>query len=145
MIYYNNTEQISELTTYKFELPKFGKSTTDPTYYEPAATRIANMRRSAGVQLEGVYDFYTKDDVQKFNEQNFKNNIKEASVDPKYVKGLTREEISQVTTQYENQVEKTLENKKNKADKKAERINESIEINKIISEKNTIQNNNKDE
>lgn len=29
----------------KHVYPKYGKSTTDPTYYEPSATRIANMKK----------------------------------------------------------------------------------------------------
>ena len=37
-------------------LPDYGPSTTDPTYYEPTATRIANMKRSAGA-FQGLYDF----------------------------------------------------------------------------------------
>ena len=139
MIYFKNTEQISELTTYKHENPTYGKSTTDPTYYEPAATRIANMKKSAGVQLEGIYDFYTKDDVSKFNEKNFAKNIKNASPDPMFQKGLTREEVSQITTSYENQVESMIDKKKKKSDSKQERISEAIETSKAIE--NTIQDN----
>ena len=78
-MHYANTEQISKKADYKYIQPKYDKSTTDPTYYEPAATRIANMRRSAGVQYEGIYDFYEKSDVEKFNEKNCSQNISKAS------------------------------------------------------------------
>ena len=96
-MHYKDTEQITTKAVYKFVQPKYDKSTTDPTYYEPAATRIANMRRAAGIQYEGIYDFYEKSDVEKFNEKNFSKNIKNAYPDIRYQKGLTQEEISQVT------------------------------------------------
>ena len=72
---YENTEQISKSFEHKPHVyPKYGKSTTDPTYYEPSATRIANMKKASGMKLEGIYDFYSKDDVSKFNEDQLKQN-----------------------------------------------------------------------
>ena len=100
MTFYKDTSQISETTEYEKKYPVYGKSTTDPTYYEPAATRIANMRRSSGVMMEGIYDYYTKDDVAKFDSKNYAKNISNAQVDPTFIKGLTREEVSQVTQMY---------------------------------------------
>lgn len=136
MSFYKNTEQISEICDYKFNLPKYGKSTTDPTYYEPAATRIANMKKSSGVILEGIYDFYSKDDVSKFNEENFSKNIKNAYADPKYIKGITREEVSQVTNQLAEKVDDVISDNKKAAAKKNARIQENIEINDAINQKN---------
>lgn len=58
MTFYKTTDQITETCDYKFDLPEFGESTTDPSYYEPQSTRIANMRKSASSASDGVYDFY---------------------------------------------------------------------------------------
>lgn len=140
MSFYKDTEQISELCDYKFKLPKYGKSTTDPTYYEPAATRIANMKKSSGVIMEGIYDFYSKDDVSKFNEENFSKNIKNAYADPKYIKGITREEVSQVTNQLAEQVDDVISDNKKAAAKKNARIQENLEINDAINQKNAASN-----
>lgn len=137
MTFYKDTSQISETTEYVKKYPAYGKSTTDPTYYEPAATRIANMRRSSGVLMEGIYDFYTKDDVSKFDSKNFAKNIGDAIVDPTFIKGLTREEVSQVTQSYIQKTEDMLDKKAEKSKAKKERINESIETQKAIN--NTIQ------
>lgn len=57
MIFYKSTDQITDVCDYVFSLPEYGPSTTDPSYYEPQSTRIANMRRSASSVSEGVYDF----------------------------------------------------------------------------------------
>ena len=57
LVHFKDNSQISErVEVPKFELPKYPESTTDPTYYEPTATRIANMKRSAGA-FQGLYDF----------------------------------------------------------------------------------------
>lgn len=134
---FSNTDQISErCEPIKFELPKFGNSTTDPTYYEPSATRIANMKKASGMKLEGIYDFYSKDDVSKFNEENFSNNIASAHYDPRYNNKLLREEISQITTNIGNQAEDMITDKKTKSKEKAERIQESLEISSKIDEQN---------
>ena len=135
-IYYLNTNQISEsVTGYEHNYPKYGKSTTDPTYYEPAATRIANMKKASGVKLEGIYDFYQKDDVSKFNEKNFKNNIGNAMYDPRFNNNLTREEISQATNNISNRVDETIQKKKKSAEDKQDRINEQLEVSDKIAEK----------
>lgn len=131
-ITYTDTEQMSSIAPYRYVQPKYAKSTTDPTYYEPAATRIANMRKASGVILEGIYDYYSKDDVSKFNEKNFSKNISKTTPDFKYVKGLTQEEISQVANDYADKAESMLNKKKDSQSKKAERINESIETSKAI-------------
>lgn len=136
MIHYKNTEQISEPVVYEYVQPRYAKSTTDPTYYEPAATRIANMKKASGMIMEGLYDFYSKDDVSKFNEKNFSKNIHSAEPDYSYVKGLTQEEISQVATNYEEKVEKMIDKKEMSKSKKTERIQEQLEVNEAIKSKN---------
>lgn len=114
--------------------PKYGKSTTDPTYYEPAATRIANMKKSAGMQLEGIYDYYSKDDVSKFNEANFDKNIRAAQYDPRFNNNLTREEISQVVSNLSDKADTMIDKKKTAAKDKTDRINEQLEISNMIQE-----------
>ena len=110
---FSNTDQVStRCKPIKFELPKFGKSTTDPTYYEPSATRIANMKKASGTQLEGIYDFYSKDDVSKFNETNFSKNINNAQVDPRFNNKLLREEVSQISNNLANDAKEMIDNKK---------------------------------
>lgn len=137
-IAYKSTEQISEMYEAKpHKYPKYGKSTTDPTYYEPSATRIANMKKASGAQLEGIYDFYTKDDVEKFNKDNFELNIRNAQVDPMYQKGLTREEVSQVTNQLSDQAQKAYNEviDEQKATKK--RVDESLAVSHVIEKSST--------
>lgn len=114
--------------------PKYGKSTTDPTYYEPAATRIANMKKSAGMKLEGIYDYYSKDDVSKFNEANFDKNIRNATYDPRFNNNLTREEISQVVSNLSDKADTMIDKKKTAAKDKSDRINEQLEISNKIQE-----------
>lgn len=134
-LHYTTSDQISEsYEGYKHKYPKYGKSTTDPTYYEPAATRIANMKKAAGLKLEGLYDYYTKDDVSKFNEKNFSKNIHEAQYDPRFNNTLLREEISQVTTNLGDQAETMIESKKKQSQDKQNRINEQLEVSKKITE-----------
>lgn len=134
---YKNTEQISEsYDAGKHVYPKYGKSTTDPTYYEPAATRIANMKKASGLKLEGIYDFYSKDDVSKFNEDNFDKNIRNASVDPIFQNKLLKEEVSQITTSLGNEADKIVETSKSKAKAKEERIAENVQTAKAIESSN---------
>ena len=58
-ISYKSLAQVSEsYETQPHKFPKYGKSTTDPTFFEPTATRIANMKNASGAQLQGLYDFY---------------------------------------------------------------------------------------
>lgn len=138
MIQYSNSTQFAELVeSHPHVYPKYGKSTTDPTYYEPAATRIANMRKASGVQLEGIYDFYQKDEVDKFNAQNFDKSIRVASVDPRFIKGLTREEVSQVTSQLSEKAQNIIDNKKDENKAAKQRINEAVTASKVVQNNNT--------
>lgn len=134
---YENTEQISKsFDAGKHVYPKYGKSTTDPTYYEPSATRIANMKKASGIKLEGIYDFYSQDDVSKFNEDNFNKNIRNAQVDPRFQNKLLKEEISQITTSLSNEAQDIVDNAKAKSKAKQERIKENLEISKAIDSQN---------
>lgn len=135
-LHYIDSNQITEsYEGYKHEYPKYGKSTTDPTYYEPSATRIANMKKASGVKLEGIYDFYTKDDVSKFNEKNFEKHISSAQFDPRYNSNLLREEVSQIANNYADKVEKLVDSKKKESENKKKRIKETVETQDIIQQK----------
>lgn len=134
---YKTSGQVSQ--TYEVKphtYPKYGKTTTDPTFYEPAATRIANMYKSSGLKLEGVYDYNSKEDLEKFSQGNFESNIKDAVPDPRFNNHLLREEISQITTNLGNVVEDTVNDKSKKSKEKADRINESLQINEQIQKQN---------
>lgn len=123
-IFYKNTEQISEITVYKFVLPKYGKSTTDPTYYEPQATRIANMRKSASNSV-ALYDF---------EGENIKlaDNINDVHLMFGRKPGMTLEEVAQFAEQNKNSISKQSKDyektSKDNEKAKAERIAEAKEI-----------------
>lgn len=101
-VHYINNAQISKRADdYNFKLPEFGESTTDPTYYEPTATRIANMRKTA-TGFIGLYDYEDplKGNNPKEIENNALNQVGNATVDVRFSKhGMTREEISQTVTE----------------------------------------------
>lgn len=88
---YSDTSQISKLVEAKaFVLPRFGESRTDPSYYEPSASRIANMRKSAssGVALYDYEGEFSKSDIKKQTREHFMEPAREI--------GITREELSQI-------------------------------------------------
>ena len=91
LVHFKDNSQISErVEVPKFELPKYPESTTDPTYYEPTATRIANMKRSAGA-FQGLYDFTGSAKTSK----EALSQLDGAVVDLRFSKhGMTKEEIS---------------------------------------------------
>lgn len=136
MIHYQTTEQITKVSKdYKFELPKYGKSTTDPTYYEPSATRIANMRKSAQA-AKSLYDF-TGEDLPKDSNGNpdwRKQDISKARIVPGRKPGLTREEISQNYQDALNDVQNMTEDKKAEIQAKKEQIETAKQISKSINE-----------
>lgn len=110
MKHYKTTDQITEQIDYEFKLPKYGKSTTDPTYYEPAATRIANMRRSAQ-SGKSLYDFeYEKG--KKFSPEELLKMHDDIRITPGRKPGMTQEEISQQYTETLNDVEDMASKKK---------------------------------
>lgn len=135
---FKDTSQVSKKSTYSFELPKYPASTTDPTYYEPTATRIANMRKSAS-SMQTLYDF-EGDDATKFADgKSALKNLNKASLDPRFNNFATREEISQITQDLSDKVQNIVDNKKNKRKQQIENINEALRINNVLE--TTIQNN----
>lgn len=111
MTHFKTTGQVSEQFDYKYEPPKYGKSTTDPTYYEPAATRIANMRKAAQ-SGKSLYDF-EYDKSKKFTPAELLKQSDKMRITPGRKPGLTQEEISQNLKNTEFQVKEMYENKKN--------------------------------
>lgn len=121
MIFYKNTEQISEKIDYEFKLPKYGKSTTDPTFYEPSATRIANMRKSAAAG-KSLYDFDGSDLPKIKNKKTgqlepdwSKQDISKSRIVPGRKPGMTREEISQAMNDTQFELEATVEKRNQEA------------------------------
>lgn len=101
---YSDTSQISKLVKAKpFVLPRFGESRTDPTYYEPTATRIANMRKSAssGVALYDYEGEFSKSDIKKQTREHFMEPAREI--------GITREELSQIQNTTAREVDEKIE------------------------------------
>lgn len=116
---------------YHFKLPEFGPSNTDISYYEPNASRIANMKKTASGLSTGVYDF----------EQNPGREIKDNFHVPLGRKlGLTFEEVSQLETRNNASIKSQADNseklKKELKEKSAERVAEAVEMSKAISQSN---------
>lgn len=139
--YLSTTQITTSVVAEPHKYPKYGKSTTDPTYYEPAATRIANMKKASGVKLEGIYDFYTKEDVSRFNENNFDINIRNVMADPRYNSNLLREEVSQINTNLADKVQKVVDDKKAEKAESKKRIEENIAVSKEIVKHSSSENN----
>lgn len=142
-IHYETSSQISKRAKYEFKLPKYGPSTTDPTYYEPTATRIANMKKAGG-QYEGLYDFTcsldtkgkTKEQIYQAAVERAEKETSEGVVDVRFSKhGLTREEISQVTMEKSLQAETMLKDKKDSAVDNTKQLKKELEMAEAISNK----------
>ena len=136
-ISYKSLGQLSE--SYETEphvFPKYGKSTTDPTYYEPTASRIANMKKSSGAQMQGIYDFYDKKDVSQMSKSEFTEYTKNAKVDPMFNNKLVREEVSQITNDLAYQAQDAVDKVTKEQKDTAKRINEAVKTSEIIN-KNT--------
>lgn len=119
MTFYADTNQISKrVNKYEFKLPTFGESRTDPTYYEPTATRIANMRKSAssGVALYDYEGDFSRSDIAKQTREHF--------MEPARELGITREEISQIQNEasrkVDSKIDEATKEKQNSIDKKRE-------------------------
>lgn len=123
LTFYEDCNQISKLKKkpYEFKLPVFGESRTDPSFYEPTATRIANMRRSAsaGVALYD-YDGSRFADIaanpnltseQKLAEYANRLDVttKKHFMEPARQLGVTREEISQIQNETASKVDSKIE------------------------------------
>lgn len=110
MTHFESIGQVSTLMKYEYKQPKYGKTTTDPTYYEPAATRIANMRKSAQ-SGKSLYDFeYDKD--KKFTPKELLDQSDNMRITPGRKPGLTQEEISQNLKETQSEVKKMSDDKK---------------------------------
>lgn len=152
MIRFKDTTQLS--TSYECKphvYPKYGLSTTDPTFYEPTASRIANMKKSASA-MQGIFDYKGKIDGKNQDEIRDKSlkQLESSVVDVRYSKnGLTREEISQITMEKSLEVDRLVKNKaKEKADnfvelkkelETAEAVSKVLEKKEISSGETTIQ------
>lgn len=117
--HYGSVSQISFLCDYNFTPPTYGETTTDPSFYEPQATRIANMRKSAsgGQALYDFEDGHIPD-----------NNIDNVHIMLGRKPGLTLEEVSQI--QETNAQHIVAQSEKAKKDEKAKEdsLNEQLEI-----------------
>ena len=105
LTFYEDTNQISKLVkkSYEFKLPTFGESRTDPSFFEPSATRIANMRKSAssGVALYDYEGDFSKSDIQKQTRTHY--------VEPARILGVTREELSQIQNMAAHNIDAEIE------------------------------------
>lgn len=124
---YLRNEQ-NEQTDYKYKAPVYGESNTDVSYYEPNATRIANMYRSASSASKGVYDFNDGKD----------RDIKDCVVPIGRAPGMTFEEISQIQTNNNNRI-KMQARKIEEADKDADAIAKK-NLREAVAMANAIQN-----
>lgn len=123
--YYKNTEQITEIDPEApaFVLPKYGKSTTDPTYYEPMATAIANMRNSAQGSGKSLYDFEAGSKIPDIE-----------NVTPMIGRkpGMTIEEISQISTQNMQNIMADIEADKENKKKKQQQTEEAVKLSQTL-------------
>lgn len=128
--------------------PEYGPSTTDPTFYEPTATRIANMKKSSSA-MKGIFDFEGKLEGKTPDEvkANALKQLESGRVDVRYSQnGLTREEISQITTEKTFEVENMLSDKKKAKEDRTNELKKELEtaeaVSKVLekSTKTTIEN-----
>lgn len=137
-ISYKSLGQLSQsYKTKPHKYPKYGKSTTDPTYYEPTATRIANMKKASGAQMQGIYDFYDQKDVSQMSKSEFTEYTKNAKVDPMFNNKLVREEVSQITNDLAYQAQDTVEKVTQDQKNTVKRINEAVKTSEIINKNNS--------
>lgn len=146
MIYhYKGCNQIPGTTKQDepFELPKYGPSTTDPTYYEPTATRIANMKRSAGA-FQGLYDFTEQIDFKgKSKEEIYKAAVERAEretssgvVDVRFSKhGMTHEEVSQVLMEKSLKADSMLKDKNQELKDNTKQLKKELKTAELVAEK----------
>lgn len=129
---YLRNEQ-NEQIEYKYKAPVYGESNTDISFYEPNASRIANMYRSASSASKGVYDF---DDGKE-------RDIRDCVVPVGRKPGLTFEEISQMQTDNNNRI-KLQARKIEEADADAEKaskeaLKQAVKISDVIRNPDSIE------
>lgn len=116
-------EQNEEIE-YKYNPPVYGESNTDITFYEPNATRISNMYKSASAASKGVYDF----DGSKKKIPN----IEDCTVPLGRKLGLTFEEVSQLQTinnsKIKNQSDNIEKSEKDKTEQLKKEVGEVVNI-----------------
>ena len=131
--YYENTEQITKKSTkeYKFTLPEYGESTTDPTFYEPMATAISNMRNSAK-SIPTLYDFEAGRNID----------IEKIHIMLGRKKGLTQEEMSQIETNLKQEIKETSNQKIDEKNQKEKLVKDFVDtqeqINKEIEARSSV-------
>lgn len=126
LTFYADTNQISKrVSKYVFKLPTFGESRTDPTFYEPTANRIANMRKSAssGVALYDYEGDFSRSDIQKQTREHF--------IEPARNIGITREEISQIQNVTASNIDKNIEEAREIAKENKKKILEVADMAKV--------------
>lgn len=125
-------QENNESCDYKFDPPIYGESNTDISYYEPNASRIANMKKTASGLSTGVYDF----------EKNPGRDIPEGVQVPFGRKqGLTFEEVSQLETRnnqsIKNQADNSEKLKKQLKEQSDKNIKEAVEIANAIDNRSS--------
>lgn len=127
-------------STYEFVCLDFGESNTDQSYYEPTASAIANMQRSATPDIVGTFDFDSplprnaenKIDVNKATKQIVSEMKKSEKVVNLRSKGSTFEEISQLETDARNEVDSEIEKTSKRQKSKDEMIIDAISMSKAV-------------
>ena len=122
--------RVAKEIDYKFELPIFGKSNTDQSYYEPQSSRIANMKKAANAAAIGSYDF----------PKGKKIDLEDTAIPIGRKLGILPEEISQLET-LNNQSIKNADEKDKKAAKEKKEYQDNskelaVQMAKAISESN---------
>lgn len=122
LVFFKDSSPLSKRTTYQFSVPKYPETTTDGSFYEPQATRIQNMKKSASSSNQGIYDFYDDEikgnDVSRYHDQVMNRlNTSETVLGRK--PGLTAEEVMSVMSRTVESVEDNSK-KQSKADRKKE-------------------------
>lgn len=134
--HYKGSNQIpGEVDFVPHVYPKYGPSTTDPTFYEPTATRIANMKKSSSA-MRGIFDFNGKLEGKSSEEiqKNAFAQLDKGSIDLRFANtGLTREEISQITTEKTFEVDNMVSDKKQNRKDRTEELKKEIETAEAVS------------
>lgn len=135
LVFFENTSPISKKCDYKFVVPKYPETTTDGSFYEPQATRIQNMKKSASSSNQGLYDFYD-DEIKGNGAERYRSQVLnrlDNSVTPLGRKpGMTTEEVMSIMNRTEENIKQTSKDAekdaKKKADSKAELLQDAKDI-----------------
>lgn len=127
-------------STYEFKIPDFGESNTDQSYYEPTASAIANMRRSASSDIIGTFDFDLplpkgsdgKVDIKKASKQLDTEISIARKVAQLRLKGSTFEELSQLETEARDSLNDTVEKEQKRQKSKQDQVRDAISMAKAV-------------